>query len=217
MLGGADPLVRPHPNAWGWRVRGTRADQGSAPLMDVKWTLRYFFRRDFPADTKILLIESGSRHLIENVVPTLRRIFPANTGIDLVTCYPGVPRGFDGKVYRITDYRPDGRHQLLADLAAGGYTLGGIICSGEPIMTKWKWWLAAKLPLKFFVLNENGDLFWCDWGQWRTILHFATYRAGLSGSAAVPTIIRFLLFPLTLGYLILYACTVHIKRKLRTP
>jgi len=24
-------------------------------------------------------------------------------------------------------------------------------------MNKWKWWLAAKVPAKFFVINENGD------------------------------------------------------------
>lgn len=163
-----------------------------------------------------MLVESGSRHLIENVIPSLRGLFGAQVEIDLVTCYPGVPRGFDGQVFRVTDYGgAAGRTRLLADLAARDYKIAGIICSSEPIMTKWKWWLAARLPAKIFILNENGDYFWFDWGQRRTIVRFVTYRAGLTGAAAVPTLIRFLLFPLTLAYLILYAGTVHLRRKLR--
>ncbi len=90
-----------------------------------------------------------------------------------------------------------------------------MICSGEPIMTKWKWWLGAHLKSKVFILNENGDLFWLDWEHRRNIREFVAYRAGLTGAAAVPTLIRFLLFPLTLAYLILYAGTVHLRRKVR--
>jgi len=90
-----------------------------------------------------------------------------------------------------------------------------MICSAEPVMTKWKWWLAARMPAKFFILNENGDYFWFDWERRKTIRRFAAYRAGLSGAAAVPAILRFLLFPLTLAYLILYACTVHLRRRIR--
>ena len=91
-----------------------------------------------------------------------------------------------------------------------------MICAAEPIMTKWKWWLAARLPSKIFVINENGDYFWLDWGHWRLILKFVLYRAGLTGSAAVPALARLVLFPLTLAYLLLYAGTVHLRRKIRT-
>jgi hypothetical protein len=162
------------------------------------------------------LIESGSRHLIEGIIPSLRGLFGNELEIDLVTCYPGVPRGFDGRVFRITDYGgPAARSHVLADLAAREYPVTGMICSAEPIMTKWKWWLGAHLKSKIFILNENGDFFWLDWGHRRNITGFAAYRAGLTGAAAVPTLIRFLLFPLTLAYLILYAGTVHLRRKVR--
>ena len=168
-----------------------------------------------PPCTRILLIESGSRPLIEGAIPALRSLFGENLEIDLVTCYPGLPQGFDGQVFRVTDYGPAGRNQVLANLASREYPVAGMICSGEPIMTKWKWWLGAHLKSKLFVLNENGDFFWLDWGHRRNITGFIAYRAGLTGAAAVPTLVRFLLFPLTLAYLILYAGTVHLRRKVR--
>jgi hypothetical protein len=162
-------------------------------------------------------VESGSRHLIENVIPSLRASFGEHLEIDLLTCYPGVPQGFAGEVFRVTDYSGGaGRSELLSELAGREYAAAGMICSGEPIMTKWKWWLASRLNAKFFVLNENGDYFWLDWWNRATLIRFMTYRAGLTGAAAVPTLIRFMVFPLTLAYLILYACTVHLRRKIRT-
>jgi hypothetical protein len=179
--------------------------------------MRYFFRDEFPACSRVLLIESGSRHLIENVIPSLYQMLGPEIEIDLVTCYAGEPKGFRGRVFRVTGYGGAvGRNRLLADLAPRGYTVAGIICAAEPIMTKWKWWLAWQLPAKIFAINENGDYFWIDRAHWRTILRFVLYRGGLTGSSAVPALIRLVLFPLTLGYLLLYAGTVHLKRKLRT-
>jgi hypothetical protein len=183
--------------------------------------LRYFFRRHLPPVTRILLIESGSRSLIEHVIPTLRAIFGDSVELDLVTCYAGVPKGFDegapGKVFRVTEYGgPAGRNALWADVAARNYPIAGMICAAEPIMTKWKWWLGAKLPSKLFIINENGDWFWLDRIHWRLIVKFAFYRAGLTGSAAVPALVRLVLFPLTLTYLLLYAGWVHFRRRLRT-
>lgn len=178
--------------------------------------MRYFFRRHLPPASRLLLIESGSRHLIERLLAPLKSMFGEQVEIDLVTCFPGVPEGFRGKVYRIADYGgPAGRGELLAALAAREYAIAGVICSAEPIMTKWKWWLGWKLRSKIFVINENADFFWFDWAHRALIARFATYRAGLTGSAAVPTLVRFVLFPLTLAYLILYASAVHLRRKIR--
>jgi hypothetical protein len=139
---------------------------------------------------------------------------------DLITCYAGTPRKFRadrGKVYRVTD-SPDrpSRSRLYANLAANRYTVVGIICSSEPIMTKWKWTLAARLRAKVFILNENGDYFWLDRGHWSNVRHFMLFRAGLSGAGAVGTLTRVFLFPFTLLYLIAFAATVHLQRKLRS-
>jgi hypothetical protein len=177
--------------------------------------LRHFFSRRVPPITRILLVESGSRHLFDTLIPKLFQIFGEALEIDLVTCFAGVPTGFHGTVYRVADYsKPPSRAQLVADLKSREYSAIGIICAAEPIMTKWKWWLTAKVPAKLFVVNENCDFFWGDMGQWRVILHFFFFRAGLTGAAAVPAIARMLFFPLTLAYLLLYAGTVHLKRKL---
>ena len=179
--------------------------------------MRYFFRRHLPPCTRILLIESGSRHLIEKTLASLRGIYGEELEIDLVTCFQGEPAGFHGRVFRITDYGgAPGRDHLWAEIKPLDYPMAGMICAAEPIMTKWKWWLAARLPSKIFVINENGDYFWLDWGHWRLILKFVLYRAGLTGSAAVPALARLVLFPLTLAYLLLYAGTVHLRRKIRT-
>jgi hypothetical protein len=177
--------------------------------------MRRFFRREIPPLTRILLVESGSRSLFDTLIPRLFQIYGGEIEVDLVTCFAGVPEGFRGTVSRVTDYTdPSSRARLLTDLKSRDYTAIGIICAAEPIMTKWKWWLAAKMPAKLFVVNENCDFFWADWGQWRLILHFMFFRAGLTGSAAVSAIARLLFFPVTLTYLLLYAGAVHLRRKI---
>lgn len=178
--------------------------------------MKFFFRRHHPPFTKILLIESGSRRLFDGLIPGLIALYGPQLQIDLVTCFAGVPNGFTGEVFRVSDYAGRaGRKRLYAQLAARQYPIAGIICSGEAIMTKWKWALAWKLDAKLFVLNENADYFWFDWSHWRIMSHFILFRAGLTGSAAIPTIARLLFFPATLGYLMLYAGTVHLRRKWR--
>ena len=181
--------------------------------------MRYFLSRSVPAFSRVLLVESGSRDLFEELLGGLYDHHPQMKA-DLVTCYAGVPKNFRndlGAVYRVTDY-PDGRSRqcLYQELAANRYVVVGIICSAEPIMTKWKWMLAARLSGKVFVLNENGDYFWLDRGHLAAIRHFILFRAGLTGSGAVRVLARLILFPFTLLYLILYAATVHLRRKLRT-
>ena len=181
--------------------------------------MRYFLRRGIPPFTRVLLVESGRRDLFEDLLPGMYRTHP-NMTADLITCYAGVPQNFQpdrGGVYRVTDY-PDrrARKKLYSLLAANHYTVVGIICSAEPIMTKWKWMLAARLPGKVFILNENGDYFWVDRGHLSNIRHFILFRAGLTGAGAVRTLARLVLFPFTLLYLILYAATIHLRRKLRT-
>jgi hypothetical protein len=178
--------------------------------------VRYFLRRRQPPVSRILLVESGSRQLIEHVLPGLRRTYGDAIPIDLATCYAGAPTGIQA-VHRVTAHRGrGGRRRLYRALAANRYAIMGMICSGEPIMTKWKWALAARLPSKVFIINENGDYFWLDRGHWRNILHFALYRAGLTGSGAARTLGRLLVFPFTLAYLLLYASAVHIRRGWRT-
>jgi hypothetical protein len=136
--------------------------------------------------------------------------------MDLVTCYDGEPSGFRGRVYNVNDYGgAAGRNSLWADLAQREYCVAGVLCAAVPIMTKWKWWLAGKLPSKIFIINENADYFWLDRVHLRQSWRFMAHRLGLTGSAAVPALVRLVCFPVTLAYLLLYAGTVHMRRKLR--
>jgi hypothetical protein len=178
--------------------------------------LRYFFRRYIPPFTRVLLVESGSRGAFDTLVPLLYRIYGEAMELDLVTCHQTTPVGFRGRVYRVEDYSsPATRRQLFRELASSQYAALGILCSGEPIMTKWKWALVARLRAKVFVINEFAGFLWLDWGQARNLAAFARVRLGLSGSAATPAIVRLLLLPFALLYLLLFAAIVHTKRRIR--
>lgn len=180
--------------------------------------MRYFFKRKMPPEFRVLLIESGSRHLLEGMLPKLNAMLGSETPLGLITCYSGLPAGFppETKVYNITGYAGGAdRKRLYMELAQDRYTILGILCSAEPIMTKWKWAIAAHVPAKILIVNENGDYFWFDRNNWKTIRGFVLFRAGLTGPDAVRTLGRVVLFPVTLAYLMLYAATVHVKRGLR--
>jgi hypothetical protein len=177
--------------------------------------VRHFFSRQVPAPRRVLLIESGSRDIILKLLPLLPGVFGA-VEIDLLTCYAEPPAAFAGRVFNIHDYGgPAGRGQLLADLLARDYQLAGLLCSGEPVLTKWKWWLAWKLPVKVFIINENADFFWCDWSHLGVVWNFALDRAGLTGASAVPALARLLFLPVTVAFLLAYASAVHLRRRMR--
>ena len=180
--------------------------------------MRYFFSRHIPQPHRILLVESGSRSLIEKLRPALQSALGEHFEIDLLTCFAKLPEGFppETRVYRTTDYRtPETRKAVVAELRENGYALLGIVCSGEPILLRWKWAVALKLPAKVFIVNESADFYWFDRGHldliWQTVL----LRSGLAGAGAVRTLARVVSFPFTLAYLLLYASAVHARRALR--
>lgn len=183
---------------------------------DIIVTVRYFFTRREPEPSRILLVESGSRSLLEGILPAIRENY-GDVPVDVFTCYTGLPQGFSPEtttLYQVNDYRGRaGRSQLYRALRQNHYSILGIICSAEPILTRWKWGLATLLPAKVFVLNENGDYFWLDWGHWAIIRHFALFRAGLVGPEAVRTLSRLILFPFSLLFLLSYAAWAHLGRQ----
>lgn len=180
--------------------------------------MRYFFRRRVPAFNRVLLVESGSRAIAERLLPALRRNHGQHITVDLVTCYAGLPQNAppDTARFQVSDYPGRaGLKRLCDELLARRDPVIGIICSGEPIMTKWKWALAARLPAKVFIVNENGDYFWLDYSNWRITAYVILLRAGLAGPGALRSLARVALFPFTLIFLLLYAGTVHLRRGLR--
>jgi hypothetical protein len=181
--------------------------------------MRYFLTGRMPEPRSILLVESGSRGLVEGLLPKLRASWAGNVRIDLVSCFSTLPQGFDAqttRIYRVSDYRGRaGRRALYRELIANGYSHMGIVCSAEPLMTKWKWTLVWQIPAKVLIVNENGDYFWLARTHFRILRKFVLQRTGLAGSGAVRTLAHLIAFPFTLLYLLLYAAVQHTRRALR--
>jgi len=178
--------------------------------------MRWVLSQAPPTGKRILLIESGSRAILEGIIAHLNANWGEGMPMDVVTCYAGQPEGLDEKsrVFRVADYgTPERRQEFLRELRGREYAYAGMICSAEPIMNKWKWWLALKVPAKFFVINENGDYFWLNRKNAKTIRLFVMYRLGLSGAGALHTLGRLLLFPFGVVYLLLYAGMAHLRRR----
>lgn len=181
--------------------------------------MRYVLTGRLPPVNAVLLVESGSRGLLEGLIGGLRQTWGEALPIDLVTCYASLPRGFDPRttrLYRVGEYRGrEGRRKLYRELTGNRYGLMGIVCSAEPLMTKWKWMLAVRIPAKLFVINENGDYFWFDRKHLSAVRQFVLFRSGLAGAGAVRTLVRLFSLPVTLLYLLLYATVVHTRRAIR--
>ena len=181
--------------------------------------MRYFFTSRMPEVRAILLVESGARSLVEKLIPVLRSAWGNEIPIDLVSCFGTLPAGFTAettRIYRVSDYRGRaGRGRLYALLKANGYTRMGVICSGEPLMSKWKWSLVWQIPAKIFIINENADFFWLARTHAKLIRRFVLLRTGLAGAGAVRTLAGVIAFPFTLLYLLLYAAVEHARRALR--
>jgi hypothetical protein len=181
--------------------------------------MRHFLTGRMPEVRSILLVESGARGLVEGLLPKLRATWGGDARIDLVSCFPSLPRGFEAastRLYRVGDYRGRAaRRALYRELIANGYSHMGVICSGEPVMAKWKWALGWQIPAKIFVINENGDYFWLARTHFRVLRRFVLQRTGLAGAGAVRTLAGLLVFPFTLIYLLMYAAVEHARRAMR--
>jgi hypothetical protein len=182
-------------------------------------SLRYFLRpHKAPPIRKVLLVESGSRHLLERLVPNLKLVYGEELQIDLCTCFPGAPAALtaDAQIYRTADFpTAAARKRLFQELRGNGYAAVGIICSAEPIMTKWKWMLVYQAGARAFLINENADYVWFDRLHAAGLAAYARTRLGFEDTGAVRTLARLVLLPLSLLYLLLYALKVHALRAVR--
>ena len=180
--------------------------------------MRYVWSMREPKGTRVLLIESGPRGIAERTISLLRSSWAAEMPVDLLTCYGGRPQGLpaEARIFNVADYAtPELRIKLLGELRDQQYACAGMICAAEPIMSRWKWWLAWKLPAKFFIINENADYFWLHRENAKSVRAFVLERAGLTGAGAMRTFGRLLIFPFAVLYLLLYAAAAHLGRALR--
>lgn len=181
-----------------------------------------YFTPAYPEFRSVVLVESGPRAVLEAAIPRLRNVFGPEVAFHLMTCYPGRPSTLETEAiaWRTTDYASvENRARLLREIRATGATALAIVCSGHPIMTRWKWWLVWRLPVKVLVINENADCFWLDTAHVVNARSMLLVRAGLSGHSvsedAARTFLRLAIFPFGLAYLIIYASVVHVQRSFR--
>lgn len=179
--------------------------------------MRRFLSKRIPELRRVLFIESGDRAVAQRWLAWLAAEHPRSIA-DLVTCYEGAPEAMQpvlGAIYHVSQYQsPEARGKLVDEFRANRYDAIAVLATAEPVMTKWKWYLAWKVPSKVLLINENADWFWLDRGHWPIIREFLVFRASLSGSGALTQPVKLLLFPLTLAYLAAYALFVHARRKL---
>jgi hypothetical protein len=178
--------------------------------------LRYFWNiRHFPEKSRILLVESGSRELLEKAIPTVRTFWDGKTPpIDVFTCFSGVPEGIgdDGEIFRVADYPGPERKKLLRELKGRGYAVMGVVCSEEAILAKWKLLITMSVPAKLLVINECGDCFWCDRNNWQLIRQFIASRSGITGATVLRSMLQIAVLPLTFLWLLLFATGAHTVR-----
>ena len=179
--------------------------------------MRYFLSRRVPPLSRVLLIESGSRHLLEKLLPHFYDAWGPGMQLDVLTCFPTDPAAFRperGRVLRVQDYA-GARARLVRELRARRHAVLGIICSSEKLLAGYKWALTGLLPAKLLIINENGDYFWVDRGNLHILRRFMAQRAGVAGTGLGRTLARALIFPFTLAYLLLFAAGIHLRRQLR--
>ena len=84
-----------------------------------------------PRFQRVLLIESGRRELLENLIPGIYKTHGDSTVIDVLTCYANQPAGLNpaSAVYRVSDYQDGGkgRSRLLNELGQRNYNVLGMI------------------------------------------------------------------------------------------
>ena len=174
--------------------------------------MKYFFRRKFPGADDVLLIESGSPEVARRALGRIRALFP-NARYHLLTCWPDTPASPYRNVFRAADY-PTGweKLRLLLSLARRKWRVLAILCTGEPVLWRWKMLALALFPSKVLIVNENADFFWVDWAHRRHVRQFLAIRWGVNRDEITATALRALVFPLTLLFLILTALYLYARR-----
>lgn len=169
-----------------------------------------------PKFRNVLLIESGSRRAAEKFLVELYGL-RENERVDVLTCYSSPPAGFDtarGRVYFTHEAQGPARSELFRILARSGYSATCLLCTGDSIMTKWKWAAALRVPAKVLIVNENADSFWLDRGHLRNVRAMLLERSGVREMAPLRWMGQALAFPVTLTILLCFAGYMEAKRML---
>lgn len=175
--------------------------------------MRWFLSGRVPHPTRILLVESGSRHLLERAVAQMNRHFPT-ARYDLCTCFPGVLETAPvDQVWRVNEARSLGAKLSMARAVVRTRpSIAALLFSREPVMFNWKMLLLAVLPSKIIVINEHGDYFWLDRKNLKILRSFVGARLGVGGDAFLRAASQVLVFPFVFLFLVFYALVTYLAR-----
>lgn len=174
--------------------------------------MRYFFQGRAPETRDVLVMESGSPDTALRAVSNFSKAFPG-VRFHLCTCQAEVRASIYSTVVRVTDY-PSGWQKLRLLFSFWNFhsKILVILCTGDPILFRWKVLAALLVPAKILIVNENGDYFWFDWHNRRTIRRFLAVRWGVNRSGLGVLFLRLLIFPFTLLYLLATAGFLYLRR-----
>jgi hypothetical protein len=175
--------------------------------------MRWFLSGRVPPPERILLVESGSRHLLERAAAEMSRHFP-EARFDLCTCFPGAPAApAVDRVWRVNEARSLGAKLSMAgSIVRARPPIAALLFSGEPVMLNWKLLLLLALPSKIIVVNEHGDFFWLDRKHLTVVRTFLGARMGVGGDAFLRAIFQILVFPIVFLYLVCYTLVTYLAR-----
>ena len=179
--------------------------------------LLFLASRWTPKLRHVLLIESGARDAAGKFLAEVYGL-AENERVDVLTCYRNAPDAFDasrGRIFFTHDAQNGGRSKLFQTLSQSGYSAICMLCTGDSIMTKWKWAAAARIPAKVMIVNENADSFWLDRGHMRDLRNLLIERSGLKELTPLRTLAHAIAFPFTLAIVLSFAGYMKSRRALR--
>jgi hypothetical protein len=175
----------------------------------------FLLSRWTPEPERVLLVESGLRSAADLFLQDmyqdgrLRRL-------DVLTCYGSAPPSFDparGEIF--FTHQTQSRTELFRRLSGAGYSSTCLLCTGDDIMTKWKWAVALRVPAKVMIVNESADTFWLDRGHLRELKQMTHDRVGITRLMLVRLLWQIVAFPFVLLALLSFAAVAHTRRAWR--
>jgi hypothetical protein len=160
-------------------------------------------------------MESGSPEIARRAIERISKLFP-DAGFHLCTCHSDTSSAFFSTVFRVADYPGTWKKLgLLFSFWRKGWEILVILCTGEPILWRWKILALFMLRSKVIIVNENADFFWLDWANRRTLRRFLAGRWGINRTESLQTFLRLLVFPLTLLFLLATVGFLYLRRACR--
>jgi len=160
-------------------------------------------------------MESGSPDVAQRALEGIRKIFP-RARYHLCTCQPVSSAATFSSVFQVTDY-PTGWEKLglLFSFWRKRWEVLVILCTGEPLLWRWKILALAVLPAKVIIVNEHADFFWLDWENLATLRRLMGIRWGVNLDELLFTLLRAVAFPFTLLLLLATAGFLYMRRARR--